>query len=311
VNADGYADVLVSAPAYDGPNPNEGRASLYLGSPAGLASAPAWRVEADQDFALLGQGIATAGDVNGDGFDDVVLGAPYYDSGEDSEGQVWLYLGASDGLATAPAWSADSDQTVSNYGWAVDSAGDVDHDGFDDVAVSAWWWDDDVVDEGAVFVFHGTATGLEADPADVLDSNQSGSYFGFLVARGGDVNGDGAPDLLVGAPRYDGGELDEGRVYVFAGEPTDPVDTDPCPDDSPDADGDGFCAADECDDGNRAVHPLAAEVCNGRDDDCDGEIDPACTSDDAGECTCGTIGAAAGAPLFTLALLVGILRRGR
>ncbi len=354
VNDDGFADVVVAAPAYDGGQPNEGRAYLYLGSAAGLASAPAWTVEADQDFALLGQGIASAGDVNNDGFDDVIVGAPYYEEGEDSEGQVWLYLGSSAGLATVPAWSADSDQTVSNYGWSVDSAGDVNNDGFDDVVVGAWWWDDDVVDEGAVFVYLGATTGLETDPAYLLDSDQSGSYFGFLVAGGGDVNGDAAPDLLVGAPRYDGGELDEGRVYLFAGESTDPVDDDPCPASSPDSDGDGFCAAEECDDANpevypgapevcdgldnacsgsipaneldedgdrsfvcsgdcddanRAVHPSAPEVCNGLDDNCDGEIDPTCDSGGPGDCTCGTTGGAAGAPLLAVALLLWNSRR--
>jgi hypothetical protein len=78
------------------------------------------------------------GDVNGDGYDDVVVGAQDYDNGETDEGQVWLYYGSANGLESAAAWTSESNQVGAAYGWAVGAAGDVNEDGYADFLSSTY-----------------------------------------------------------------------------------------------------------------------------------------------------------------------------
>ena len=101
MNGDGYDDVVVSAPTYINGQKQEGRILVFHGSATGLAATPDWSVEGNRRFAKLGTSVACAGDVNGDGFADVVAGAPGYDN----EGRAFLYLGSPSGLATVPVWT--------------------------------------------------------------------------------------------------------------------------------------------------------------------------------------------------------------
>ncbi len=278
VNGDGFGDVIVGAVTYDNGQTDEGRIYVHHGSVAGLSTVADWTVESNQDFANLGKAAASAGDVNADGFDDVIVGAPFYDNGQTDEGRVWLYLGSAAGLSTVAAWSAESNSTSAFLGWSAESAGDVNNDGFDDVIVGAWLWDAGTVDEGAALVYLGTANGLDTSAAFTVDSNQSASYFGYFVSPAGDVDGDGYDDVLVGAPLYDGGQTDEGRAYLYAGTCADPIDSDGdnvgdlcdvCPgfDDRLDNDVDGL--ADDCDVCPSVYDPMQ------EDDDADG-IGDAC-----------------------------------
>ena len=109
VNGDGYTDVIVGAYAYDNGQTDEGRAFVYLGSAAGLATTAAWTAESDQDGASFGNSVATAGDVNGDGYTDVIVGRLDYDNGQTTRA-AFVYHGSAAGLATSPAWTAESDQ---------------------------------------------------------------------------------------------------------------------------------------------------------------------------------------------------------
>jgi hypothetical protein len=102
VNGDGYGDVVVGASGYDSGQTDEGRASLYLGAANGLSAAPSWIVESNQADARLGVA-AAAGDVNGDGYADMVIGVPNYTSGQTLEGRALLYFGnAAPGRAVTP-----------------------------------------------------------------------------------------------------------------------------------------------------------------------------------------------------------------
>lgn len=217
VNGDGFGDVLVGIPLYDGDQGNEGGACLYLGSPAGLESDPAWAVEGNQDYAQFGWSVATAGDVNDDGYDDVIVGAHYHDAGSSNEGGAYLYLGSAAGLESTSAWHADGDQGGAQFGWCVATAGDVNGDGYSDVLVGAPYYDAGQTDEGRVYLYLGGTSGLEGIPAWYADSNQDYPDFGISVSTAGDVNGDGYSDVLVGAPRYDAGQTDEGRVFLYLG----------------------------------------------------------------------------------------------
>jgi cysteine-rich repeat protein len=183
-------------------------------------------LRSSQGGATFGHVVAGAGDVNGDGFADVVVGDPFYDSGELDEGAAFVFLGGAGGIADGDPASAatrlQSDQQDSRFGWSVAGAGDVNGDGFADVVVGAPQFVADVVDdEGAAFVFLGSAAGVAdgtpATAAAQLESDQEDSFFGGSVDGAGDVDGDGFADVVVGANAYASGEDGEGAVFVFRG----------------------------------------------------------------------------------------------
>jgi len=217
VNGDGYSDVIIGAPDYANGQIGEGRAIVYHGSPAGVVPTPAWTVESNQDFAQLGWSVASAGDVNGDGFSDVLVGAYQFDNGHDDEGRAFVYLGSASGLATTPAWTAEANQGSAGFAYSVASAGDVNRDGFSDVIVGCYLCDNGQGNEGRAFAYLGSASGLATSAAWTAESNQAGGNFGFSVASAGDVNGDGFSDVIVGADTFDNGHGDEGRAFVFQG----------------------------------------------------------------------------------------------
>ncbi len=216
VNGDGYGDVIVGAPFHDNGQDNEGRAYVYHGSASGLGSSLAWTVESNQGFANFGFSVSGAGDVNGDGHDDVIVGAPAIDS-QRGEGSAYLYHGSASGLATSVAWTADSDQGVARFGVSVSAAGDVNGDGYGDVVVGAYAYDNGEIDEGRAYVYHGSPVGLGTSAAWTAESGQAIAYFGSSVSAAGDVNGDGYGDVIVGAYFYDNEESGEGRAYVYHG----------------------------------------------------------------------------------------------
>ena len=217
VNADGYNDVLVGASLYDNGQTDEGRVSLYLGTVSGLAASAAWSTEADQANANLGAAVAPVGDVNGDGYSDVVVGAFQYDNGQTDEGRAWVYLGSALGLSTSAAWTGESDQASANYGGAVSGAGDVNGDGYSDLVVAAHRYDNGQTDEGMAYLYLGTAAGLSGSPIWTAESGQTAAFFGRLVSAAGDVNGDGLGDVIIGAPQFDNGAVDKGRTSLYLG----------------------------------------------------------------------------------------------
>jgi hypothetical protein len=219
VNGDGFTDVVVGAPYFDDGQVDEGQASVFLGSPAGPGSAPAWTAESDQDQAYFGTSVASAGDVNGDGFDDVVVGAPRFSDGELLEGKAFLYLGSASGVETSAAWTAESDNAFAYFGQSVASAGDVNGDGFGDVIVGAPYFSGRR-SEGRAFLYLGSPTGLGTSPAWTSGGLQGSEYFGQSVASAGDVNGDGFDDVVVGAPSYDDGQINEGGAFLYLGSAT-------------------------------------------------------------------------------------------
>ena len=223
VNGDGYGDIIVGAPFYANGQNREGRAVVYYGTATGLSYEPGWTYESDRVNAEFGTCVAGAGDVNNDGYDDVVIGSYRYSNGETNEGSAFLFLGSASGLATSAAWTAEANQTLAFLGYSVAGAGDVNNDGYDDVIVGAFWYDKGQTNEGRAYVYFGSATGLTATPSWTAESDIAGAEFGYSVAGAGDINNDGYDDILVGAHLYNGGQIDEGRAYAFYGSASGPA----------------------------------------------------------------------------------------
>jgi hypothetical protein len=207
VNGDGYTDLAVGAVGY--PNGHwRGKAYVYYGSAAGLGPTPDWTADGESEDDVLSTSVAPAGDVNGDGFADLAVGARGY---EGWQGKAYVYHGSAAGLSPTPDWTAEGENFGDYFGCAMASAGDVNGDGFADLAVGADGYGED---QGRAYVFHGSAAGLSPTPAWMAEGEGSYDYFGGTVASAGDVNGDGFADLAAGADGY--GE-DQGKAYVFHG----------------------------------------------------------------------------------------------
>jgi hypothetical protein len=255
VNGDGYDDVIVGAYHYDAGEADEGAAFVFLGSPSGIAngdpSTAAALIQSNQAGAEFGISVAGAGDVDGDGYDDVIVGARFYDDGETDEGAAFVFRGGASGVSGctpgSPPLCAPSDavaQLESNQAFALlgagaAGAGDVDGDGYADVIVGAYLYDNGQEDEGAAFVFLGGASGISGcapgspprcapgDAAAQLESNQAFALLGLDVGGAGDVDSDGYDDLIVGSPLYDAGQSNEGAAFVFLGSASGVVGGDP------------------------------------------------------------------------------------
>ena len=142
---------------------DEGAAYPVVIDPLLTATADA-RLTSDQFYAGLGSSVAAAGDVNGDGYADVIVGAPFFDAGETDEGAAFVFLGSATGIADGDATTAAArlggGQAGAFLGWSLSGAGDVNGDGYADVVVGAPFFDAGETDEGAAFVFLGSATGI-------------------------------------------------------------------------------------------------------------------------------------------------------
>ena len=184
VDGDGSADVVAGAPLTNG---RVGRAHLFQGSSGGLSTTPTLSLTGQND-GLFGWAVASAGDVNGDGFADVIVGAPESDA---DAGRGSVYLGSAVGLSASPVSDLPGpDGAGGFFGAAVTSAGDVNGDGYADVAVAA---PHTASDTGTVYIYLGGPTGLASSPTTSFVGPDGPGGFGDTgaLASVGDLNGDG------------------------------------------------------------------------------------------------------------------------
>ncbi len=219
VNGDGYADVLVGAPYFDSPAPggaNAGQVLLYFGGPGAFDISPDAVLNPTAANSRFGFSASGVGDMNGDSFADFVVGVPKASVGQTAEGAGLLYLGGPGAFDPNADLAFESNQANAEMGTAAAGAGDVNGDGYSDVALGAPFYDNGQVDEGAVFVYHdGAAVNNVADV--VLERDAAGASFGAAIAAA-DSNGDGYGDLVVGAPAATDRAIGNfGTVWMFPG----------------------------------------------------------------------------------------------
>ena len=196
VNGDGYSDLLtgvmqfqINLPYYEY-FPNH-KANLFYGGPTVPAFSPQWTSSSDQSDSEFGFSVSGAGDVNNDGFDDVIIAAPKYDNGQTDEGKVFEYHGSSAGLHNIPDWTSESNIELAQFGFSISNAGDVNNDGYSDIIIGA-------PKAGKAFVYHGSSAGLLNSPNWTGNSYSANHEYGTSVADAGDVNNDGYADIVVG-----------------------------------------------------------------------------------------------------------------
>ena len=209
-DADGYDDVAVGAPNASRPELHEGMVDVFFGGPNGLSATPAWRLERDIANGTFGYGLGDAGDVNGDGVSDLIVGATGVEVG-----RAYVYLGnrARAQPSRARSRTFAPDISASSFGWSVAGVGDIDKDGFGDFVVGAPLHFGGQSNEGIVFLYRGSVGGGEVLPWWKVESNVTEAFFGNAITRAGDVNQDGWPDFAVGAPFHPPG----GTVHLFLG----------------------------------------------------------------------------------------------
>ncbi len=218
-NNDGHTDLLVGAPVSNVASTNAGAAYLALGpfdgTKALAESGAAFYGEADEDRA--GHAVSGAGDLNADGFHDLLIGAHFQSDAGTEAGKTYLFLGPIEGAhSVGEARASITGESASErFGASLTSVGDFDRDGDPDILIGAHRGKY----SGRVYLFSGLLTGelTGADADMVFIGEAAGDYAGGSVSGGGDVNGDGLPDLLIGALGSDQAASDAGKVYVVHG----------------------------------------------------------------------------------------------
>ncbi len=227
-DGDGFADLVIGAPNHGEGFAAAGRVFLYRGGPDGLVvdaeqpGGPTW-IEGPQPGSQFGAAIACAGDVDGDGDDELLVGAPFFDPpGATNAGRAELF--DFDGGAWRKLATFDGAAIQGQAGFAVAGLGDVDGDGYDDFAVGA----PDVVavaHEGRVHLFRGGPDLGAAPEGEAValapfwtSTGLAGEQRGYALAGLGDIDGDGCDDFAIGAPFFGDDPLErEGCVYVVRG----------------------------------------------------------------------------------------------
>ncbi|SEF75783.1 beta strand repeat-containing protein [Nitrosomonas ureae] len=234
VNGDGFDDVIIGAHDADPNGDRSGSSYVVFGRASGfdavmnlsgLDGSNGFRLDGEAERDYSGSSVSSAGDVNGDGFGDVIIGATGADPNGDRSGSSYVVFGKASGfdatmnlsgLDGSNGFRLDGEAEFNFLGGSVSGAGDVNGDGFDDLIIGS---------SGSSYVIFGKASGFDAAMDLFSLDGSSGFRLGEAaddfssssVSSAGDVNGDGFDDLIVGASRDDPNGIYSGSSYIIFG----------------------------------------------------------------------------------------------
>ncbi|MBC7985261.1 MAG: FG-GAP repeat protein [Sphingomonadaceae bacterium] len=243
VNGDGFHDIIIGAPEADGGSDTRGGETYVVFGKAGgfpksfdltnLKGNNGFRLDGFATYERSGWSVSTAGDINGDGFDDIMVGSIGHSP---RNGETYIILGKSEFYPSLDLEALDGTNGFrisgieygDQAGWSVSSAGDVNGDGFDDMVIGAPAADGSASTQaGESYVVFGMADGFDAQMYLGALNGANGfringidisDLSGSSVADAGDVNGDGFGDIIIGAPSANpGGRNNAGESYVVFG----------------------------------------------------------------------------------------------
>ena len=244
INGDGIDDLIIGADRVDSNGTDSGRSYVVFGSsgpfpnPLDLST-----LDGSNGFALngasaeerSGDSVSAAGDINGDGIDDLIIAASASSSSGALSGRSYVVFGSSSDFPSAFDLAAldgsngfvlNGEENLDRFGISVSAAGDVNDDGLDDLIIGAHLADRSGTLGGRSYIVFGSnnpfpnpfdLTTLDGSNGFVLNGEAQFDWSGYSVSAAGDINGDGIGDLVVGSPRADSNGRDSGRSYVVFG----------------------------------------------------------------------------------------------
>lgn len=215
VNHDGYDDVIVGANGNDTGGSSAGAAYIYYGGAS---------MDSTADVTLTGQaagdnfgyGLNMAGDINGDGYDDVIVGAYGNDVGGSNAGRAYLFYGGAS-MDTTPDATFTGEAAGDQFGVSVSPGGKLNNDAYPDLVIGSNGNDRGGNGAGAAFIFFGNGDSIDTTADVVLTGEAAGDGFAGNAVATGDVNNDGYSDVVVGSTGNDSGGSTSGEAYVYYG----------------------------------------------------------------------------------------------
>lgn len=204
---DEYPDFVAGAPGSDNSGVDAGAVRIFWNEPTSATN-----IFGEAAGDQFGYAVTVVGDINDDGYNDFAVGAPFHTGTYSQAGRVYIYNGYNRTLIRTHDGEAENNR----FGCAIDGAGDVNQDGYDDIIIGAYTHSAHDWYTGRAYVY----SGYDGALLYTFTGEHYYDYFGLSVAGGADLNMDGVPDLVVGAERFEseGGLNDDyGRVYAFSG----------------------------------------------------------------------------------------------
>ncbi|MDP2309076.1 MAG: MopE-related protein [Pseudomonadota bacterium] len=222
-NGDGYDDAIFGG-IYVGSSTSGGGGELFLGpfstgESTSLSDGRFAGTGTDQNGTSM-----CAGDFDGDLYDDWIFGAPYDDTTVGSDaGSVALVSGAASSYSATLTARVSGERAGDRFGQSLATLGDVDGDSAVEILVGAPLHDIPAVDAGRAYIYTSPVS-TSSTAVTTLQGDATGDYFGYSVGGGGDVDGDGFPDFVIGAYGNDAAGTDAGAAYLFTAYATGTVD---------------------------------------------------------------------------------------